>query len=201
MEPQIEETIKAYDLNAEKFSKAYNLSYIRKQLNFYLDNFVGEKILDVGCGAGRDSCYFEKRGFDVIGIDLSEELLKTSRKNASASKFYKMDMRKLGFKPESFDGLWACASFIHVPKKDAYDTLKGFNQVLKPKGLMFLCVKEGKGEIMEKNNTFQEEGRFTAFYSKEEIDALIEITGFEILDSEREVKPLKTWINVFCNKK
>lgn len=201
MEKEIEETINSYNNNAERYSKTYNLSYIEKQLKFYLENFNGNRILDVGCGHGRDASYFSEKGFDVVGIDLSEELLKTARENSPKSRFYLMDMRHLDFYSNLFDGIWACSSFLHVPYKDAESTLKGFNRVLKPEGLMFLCVLEGEGEKMEKTMKFQEYERFFAYYSKDRIEDLMDKADFNVINCEVEEKPRGSWINLFCRKR
>jgi len=201
MEKDIEETIKSYDRNAERYSKTYNLAYIEKQLKFYVENFKGKRILDIGCGPGRDAAYFSEKGFEVVGIDLSEELLKIARKNSPNLEFYIQDMRNLGFEPDSFDGIWACSSFMHAPYKDARSTLRGFNRILKPDGLMFLCVLEGEGERMEKTPRFFEDNRFFAYYSEECIESLIDNADFRTISCEVEAKPRGNWINLFCRKR
>ena len=209
MEKEIEETIMSYNKNAKVFSKAYNIGYVEKQLKFYVRNFdargqspcTGKRILDIGCGPGRDANYFSEKGFDVVGIDLSSELLRIAKENCPKAEFYLKDMRKLDFEPNSFDGIWACASLLHVPHKDAYQTLKGFNSVIKKGGLMFVCVLEGKGEKMEKNSTFQEHSRFFAYYSNDSIESLIRSADFKIIKKDIEKNPRRAWINLFCRKR
>jgi len=201
MEREIAETINSYNKNAETYSKTYNLTYIERQLKFYLENFKGKRILDIGCGPGRDSNYFSNKGLEVIGIDLSEELLKIARKNSPNSEFYIRDMRNLDFESESFDGIWACSSFLHVPYKDAELTLRGFNRILRKDGLMFLCVLEGEGEKMEKTSKFEKYDRFFAYYTKDSIESLIKSADFDLIKSEVEVKPRGNWINLFCRKR
>jgi ubiquinone/menaquinone biosynthesis C-methylase UbiE len=187
----VKNTIEAYDKIAEEYSKTWgDIDLIKKYADLFLRFLKGRKILDVGCGPGRDSKYFSEKGLEVIGIDLSENFLKIARMKAPSVKFLKMDLRKLDFPNETFDGLWVCSSFLHIPKKDAKKTLKEFRRVLKKEGVMFIAVKQGKGEKIK-------EGIYNVFYNKEEFEKLIRSMDFNIKKSciNKEI-----WIIVFAEK-
>jgi len=118
--------------------KELDVKVIEHLLTYFIENLKGKKILDVGCGHGRDARYLSERGFEVVGIDLSRNLLKIARRMAPKAKFLLMDMRDLKFGDEEFDGIWSCASFLHIPKREALETLREFRRVLKPGGLLYL---------------------------------------------------------------
>jgi ubiquinone/menaquinone biosynthesis C-methylase UbiE len=76
----------------------------------------------------------------------------------------------------TFNGLWACASFLHIPKRNGPAVLREFRRVLRPGGLLYLAVKGGAGERWVTNNKGLQS--FFAFYSDEELDGLLGEVGF-----------------------
>ena len=199
----VAKTIKTYEEFAEDYYKShFDINEIKHIADFFIQNLKGQKILDVGCGPGRDAKFFSEQGFDVIGIDLSKKLLEIARKNASNAIFYLMDMRNLNFPDNYFDGIWVCASFLHIPRKDAQKTLVGFYRVLKGGGLIYISVKEGFGEEFVKSEQYVEKERYFVYYSSQELRQLIENSGFKIIKEiiEKEKKKRTTWINIFARK-
>ena len=104
----------------------------------------GGLLLDAGCGAGRDSKAFLARGYMVSAFDASAELA------ARASVFVGHSVEVLRFeefsKPPIFDGIWACASLLHVPEADLPETIARLWAALKPTGFFYLSFKYGEGE-------------------------------------------------------
>lgn len=78
----------------------------------------GSKILDIGCGSGLKSRAIIDKGLKVVGIDISEKMIKLARKNAPEGIFQVMDMEGITFKGK-FDGVFAQACLLHVPKKES----------------------------------------------------------------------------------
>lgn len=68
------------------------------------------KILDIGCGPGRDAKVFSSRGFNVVGIDFSANMIELARKNAPSGAFYVMDIEEFSFPEASFEAVWANAA-------------------------------------------------------------------------------------------
>lgn len=137
-------------------------------------------ILDVGSAAGRDSTYFAKQGFKVIGIDLSEELLKIARTKYPQLDFRLQDMRQLKFKPLSFDGIWANASLLHLKRAEVPSVLEQFYTLLKPKGVMFVSVKEGTGEKDVSEPLSENLLRHFTFFRLDELKQLLVNAGFTV---------------------
>jgi len=196
----LRKTINVYEDYAEKyFSLHSNINEIRDVIDSYIERFEGNTILDIGCGPGRDAQYFSQHGFSPVGIDLAAFFLKMARKNVPHVPFLKMDMRLLGFAEESFDGLWACASFMHIPRSEALNVLYGFDRVVKEGGTLFLAVIKGKEEKMVPNENYGGQQRFFAFYDVEEIQAMIEKANFHILET-RINEGKDTWIDIYAKK-
>lgn len=199
MEDTILKTIRTYDKYAEKYFQINNsIDEIKNLLEIFVENLNGEKILDVGCGHGRDAKFFSDLGYEITGVDLSEKLLEIARKNAPKAEFYLMDMRNLAFPSDYFDGIWACASFLHIPKKDSRKTLDEFYRVLKPNGLLYLSVKEGYGEGFVKSAQYGNEERYFAFYNSKELKELVK-GKFKVFNEIIEKKK-DNWINIFARK-
>ena len=199
MEEAISKTIRTYDKYAEKYFQINSsIDEIKNLLEIFVENLNGEKILDAGCGHGRDAKFFSDLGYEITGVDLSEKLLEIARKNAPKAEFYLMDMRNLAFPSDYFDGIWARASFLHIPKKDSRKTLDEFYRVLKPNGLLYLSVKEGYGEGFVKSAQYGNEERYFVFYNSKELRALVE-GKFKVFKEIIEKKK-DNWINIFARK-
>ena len=122
----VAKTIKTYEELAEDYYKThFDINEIKNIADFFIQNLKGQKILDIGCGPGRDAKYFSENGLEVTGIDLTSNFVKMASQNVPNAKFIQMDMRNLDFAENTFDGIWACASFLHIPKEDAKNTLLG----------------------------------------------------------------------------
>ena len=200
MKDVIKETVETYEKIAVEYSQRnLDVKLVEHLLAYFIENLKGKKILDVGCGHGRDAKYLSERGFEVVGIDLSRSLLKIARRMAPKAKFLLMDMRDLKFGDEEFDGIWSCASFLHIPKREALKTLKEFRRVLKPGGLLYLGVKKGEGERMVEKEHYKGGKKFFAFYTEKELKDMLKKVGFKVEEVVIE-KKRDTWINVFARK-
>lgn len=194
----VEETVHIYDRRADEYAGRWlNSPVVTRQCADFaasIDRSFGLRILDIGCGPGRDAKYFLDREFEVVGIDLSGGLLKIARQEVPGATFFKMDMRHLGFAPASFGGLWVCASFLHIPKKEGLDTLCGFRRILRSGGSLFLSIKEGDGEAIDGR------GIFYAYYQAGELRQLVETAGFETIRLDRS-SGHAVFIDVFARAK
>jgi ubiquinone/menaquinone biosynthesis C-methylase UbiE len=201
MEKGVKRTIKTYNEIAEIYDRLqYTTDVSEEIIESFLREFQGQYLLDVGCGPGNDTGVFVEYGLDVSGIDLSERLLRLATGNVPQSSFLLMDMRSPAVKDGSFDGLWVCSSFIHIPRRDAKATIKEFVRVLKPDGLMFINVMEGEREGIVKSRIYLDKERFFTDYSVNDFRKMIEDEGFEIVDEMigRETKEDAIWINIIA---
>jgi len=175
--------VKTYD----KIAQAYTKEFFEDKVDIkYLDKFLSllplrAKILDVGCGPGQFTKYFLEKGFYVEGIDLSTEMIKIAKATVPRGIFKKMDMRELDYPDESFDGLCAAYSLYHIPSKQTLITLKEFNRVLKPNGIMILMLQKGKGEGIMPEPFDPKRKMFFKYFQEKEIKDLLKKSGFKIV--------------------
>lgn len=197
----LKKTIETYEQTADLYNSLYP-DVNKDNIDFFIDKLNGDKILDIGCGSGRDAEYFLNKGLDVIGIDLSNRFIEISQAKVPKAKFIKMDMRNINFPVNSFDGIWSMASILHIPKLEVKDTIIKFREVLKTNGIIYISVKLGEGERFVKKDRYKGLEKFFAFYTKSEMSDLLENCGFEIIKlSLYKVPKQDTWIDVFAVKK
>jgi ubiquinone/menaquinone biosynthesis C-methylase UbiE len=170
----------------EKIAPAWNdRNFIE---DFWLEEYAkfklhlpAGKVLDVGCGGGRDAVWFLKNGYDYLGVDFSPAMIAQARKACPQAKFAVMDASDLKFNPESFDGVWAAVSLLHFPKNDISDVLAGICEVMKTGGVGFVSLKKGEGEKIEIG---QEDGeRFLAYYQENEFKDFLQTTGLSVIET------------------
>ncbi len=161
-------------------------------------------LMDVGCGPGRDAKVFQENGFQVTGIDFSPKMITLAKQNVPQAEFHVMDMEKLNFSEEMFDGAWASASFLHIPKKKTLQIFKKIYSLLKPKGIFYLSVKRGVGETLEQDKRYDNCQKFWSFFEEQELGQLLIEAKFDLLDIEcsdpisaYETHPM---IRIFCRK-
>lgn len=159
-------------------------------------------VLDVGCGAGRDTQSLCQRGMRVISIDFSEKLLAIAQKNAPKAKFMVMDFENLTFKKDYFGGVWANASLLHLPKKSLQKVLNKLYDILKTDGIFFSTFRVGIGARFtnEKrgNATLK---RFYQYYQEDELLGMLKESGFILDHFELDAKQNENdWIAFFCKK-
>jgi ubiquinone/menaquinone biosynthesis C-methylase UbiE len=181
MDEQTAPTIATYESVADQYHERHaDRSDIQEPLDRFLALLDGNRVLDVGCGPGWETATFAEKGFDTTGIDLTPEFLDIASEIAPAGTLAQMDMRRLGFSDESFDGLWSCASFLHVPRSDASSTLSEFHRVLRPSGTLALAVKQGEGE--QTGNVYANDERRFTLYGVDDLRKKVEKTGFTVED-------------------
>jgi ubiquinone/menaquinone biosynthesis C-methylase UbiE len=167
----------------------------------------GAKILDLGCGPGRDTRFYREQAYRVVGADLSAGMLAEARQREPGGVFVQADMRRLPFRDSSFQGVWASASFLHLPKESAGRALNEMKRILALNGVLFLAVKRGETEGWREPEDAPQRFYF-AYYHSDELAAKVMQPGFEILSlSENFSKEQKhpdgspvCWINLYARK-
>jgi SAM-dependent methyltransferase len=154
----------------------------------------GGRILDVGCGAGRDLLAFSNRGYQVTGIDSSSTMIGIAFVTSGAP-CQVVAVEDMQFQ-EEFEGAWACASLLHLPKSHLGAALAKIRTALVSGGIMFVSMQEGDGERI----AFDE--RFFSYYRIDELKNAIAAAGFDILESWASIDSLgrssQQWINVIA---
>ena len=191
-------TRKYYNDKAKQFfDDTVNLD-MEKLYRSFLDLIPEKgKILDAGCGSGRDTLYFKNRGYSVTAFDYSEELVKLASEHIGGTVLH-MSFDDLTFKAE-FDGIWACASLLHVPKSKMKSVIDKLAEALKQGGILYVSFKYGDKEEVRKDRLFSDytEPAFTALVKK--IPSLKIIKHWKTADVRPKRKG-EYWFNVLIRK-
>lgn len=187
--------IEYYNMHADDFfegSVDADMSEWRNRFIKYLPD--GGRVLDAGCGSGRDSKAFIMQGYSVVAIDASREMcLRASE--LLGQEVWQMRFDEMSFDDE-FDGVWACASLLHVPISEMADVLKKIKHGLRPEGIFYASFKYGEGETVKDVRSFTN-------YTLESVCELLKGAGFRVLecDISYDVRPGREeekWVNVIA---
>lgn len=191
-------TLEFYDENANNFAvNTQNVNFKRIQDRFANQIRTGGRILDFGCGSGRDTKYFMERGFCVDAVDGSEKICEI------ASTFTGSPVRKMLFQEldavDLYDGIWACSSILHLPKTELKGVLGKMCRALKLDGIIYTSFKYGKFEGI-RNGRY-----FTDFTEEIFFDFLKGIPGISLeeLWITNDVRPDRgdeKWLNLILRK-
>ena len=135
-------TLDYYNKKAKEFSSrtiARDMAPHRNRFLKYLP--TGARILDAGCGSGRDTKAFLQSGYSVVAFDASEELVRIS-KEVTGLETLQLRFQDLSFVDE-FDGIWANASLLHVPYDELTEVLRRLHCSLKQSGILYASFKKG----------------------------------------------------------
>jgi len=206
----LKDTIEWYDQNAKAYAdSAEKVPPVESMEQFLSMLPKSPKILDAGCGPGRDSRILSEKGATVIGLDISKGLLEEAKKRNSSRgvKYIEGDMTKMEFPDASFDGVWSHASLVNLETiEDAEKAIREYYRVLKSGGILHILTKEqlGNEKTAIVSDPLLNHDRFFRYYTKQELGGLVSAAGFKDLDvssipdlhGRKEV----TWILLFGKK-
>lgn len=162
-----------------------------------LRNATGKKILDAGCGSGRDSLAFMKHGYSVVAFDASSEMCRM------ASELIGQEVLKMRFDEieyvDEFDGIWACASLLHVPYNELPGVLGKLYRAMKAQGTLYVSFKYGEGTKQRGERVFSD-------FTEESARALLDEAGYEVMECgvTTDIRPDRAdekWVNMIARKK
>lgn len=193
----MDQTNRYYTNNAKSFADGtFNLCNSMSTLyQTFLKNICGNRILDLGCGSGRDSVYFQMLGFDVTGLERNTELAKIASDNG-VDKVICQDI--IEHRPTFlYDGIWACASLLHIKKTHLPALFNHLYNILTTQGVLYCSFKYGDFEGYRNGRYFVDltESTFTQIiqHSKFTIREVM-ITDDVRCDNKQQ------WLNVILTK-
>ncbi|MFW9999853.1 MAG: class I SAM-dependent methyltransferase [Candidatus Hermodarchaeota archaeon] len=187
----------AWDNAAESYNQESH-GNIYSLFNYFCENLPKKGyILDLGSGTGLPYAkLLTEKGFDVLGIDLSSEMIKISKKNVPSAKFKEMSMTDLNFKNE-FDGIFSSYSMLLLNPKLFKETARKIVQALKTGGLFYLCLNAPwiEGIDIDKDVIIEFKGRkmYSRPYSMKEILDIFIPLGMKLLKFKNEIITSETW--------
>lgn len=206
------DTIDWYNANAKKYSDASENTYSVDELDDFSALLAkGDRVLDAGCASGRDTALLEERGFNVTGIDLSSGLIKLAREKHPNITFVEGSFLKMDFPDNSFEGVWAHASLVHLEtEEDTNRAVEEFYRVLTDEGIIHILVKAQTGEKKTAvvSDSLSGHDRFFQYYTQTEVREMLEKIGFVVIHLEQYKETDKTpdgrpeveWILVLAKK-
>ena len=191
-------TLEYYDQNAEQFFKTtaeVDFTGTQDRVLRYLG--PGSRILDLGCGSGRDTRYFMEKGYQVDATDGSAEICRL------ASEYTGIPVRQMLFNEldaeEEYDGIWACASILHLPEEELRDVMHRIGTALKEDGIFYTSFKYG-------DFAGERKGRYFRDFTEESFrEFLKDFHEFRITDQwiTSDVRPNRgeeKWLNVLLRR-
>lgn len=133
---------KYYETNAKRYARETFFADMSEQYQRFLPLLREQaRILDVGSGSGRDACYFQKHGYQATALEPSKNLCREIRKVFSG-EIVCSDIQS--YQPDQpFDGIWACASLLHLQEKEIMRFFEKMDLYLKDNGIIYFSGKNG----------------------------------------------------------
>lgn len=190
-------TLAFYNKNAKAFAEETAFVDFKETQDKFINILQGKRVLDFGCGAGRDSKYFVKAGLDVVAIDGSAELCQIAESYVGIPVqqmlFQELDDRN------RYDGIWACSSILHLPKEELRSVLMKMLNALTDNGIIYTSFKYGEFEG-ERNGRY-----FTNFTYESFCEFISDMKGIAIEEYwyTGDVRPGREdqkWLNLLLRK-
>ena len=194
----LDQTLQYYEQNAEAFFQGTISADMRDAQKRFMKELPSQAyILDLGCGSGRDTKEFLQKGYRVDAVDGSAELCQ------KASEWTGITVRQMLFQDLSakdmYDGIWACASILHLPRKELESVLRKISDALKVGGVFYTSFKYGEFEGIRN-------GRYFTDFTEETLRAMMaEIPSLKIFEEwmTHDVRPGREedqWINILARR-
>ena len=191
-------TLEFYDTNAKWFAEGTRGVEFHALQDAFLSCLpAGGDILDFGCGGGRDAKYFLEKGYKVDAVDGSEAMCR------EAHIYTGLAVRRMLFDElnaeEAYDGIWACASLLHVERRNLPPIFRKMTAALREDGIIYASFKYGtfEGFRGERMYTDFDEASFTVFAGK---FVELEIENLWVTGDARPGRGDERWLNVLLKK-
>ncbi len=182
-----------YDENAQAFfDDTISIDMLPLHERFLARVPEGGHILDAGCGSGRDALAFRRLGYKVTAFDASPALAALAEGLLGCAvpvlRFQDFDWQA------RFDGIWACASLLHVPMAELPEVLLRLTAALKPGGVLYASFKYGHGERDHNGRRFTDLDEQGLAALLRVVPALVELETWTTAD-RRPGREEERWLN------
>ena len=190
-------TIDYYNNQAEQFIQSTFNVDMEALYQPFLDKLPKwGKVLDVGCGSGRDTLAFKKKGYQVDAIDYSEALVERATQLTDIAvqqqSFYEIEVQDVD------DGIWACASLLHCDRNRLPDVLGRIYSALRRGGVCYMSFKYGSTDR-------EKDGRAFTDLDEQQAKALLDqLDGIDVLEQwitmDKRPDRDEEWLNILWRK-
>jgi len=191
-----------YDVYADRFlenTRDVDMKLLRDRFLAALPKSITGKsrILDAGTGSGRDALAFQNDGYLVSAFDASPSMVRAAMDHSG------IPVRQMCFESfeweHAFEGIWACASLLHVAYADLTRVMHNLSAHLVAEGVLYASFKLGKGERQSEGRHFTDMTEITFSTLLDECPELRQIDVWRTEDC-RVDKPDQSWLNVLLRK-
>lgn len=164
----------------------------------------GARVLDLGCGPGLDAREHSARSLQVVGVDLTRAMLDYARGRSGLARCIHGDLRHLPFADRSFDGVWASASLLHLPKDQVDGALGEVSRIVRPAGVFYTAMKLGDHDAFQNARPGHpvHGRRYFAHYQPGEWTQRLRDAGFDLIEQHLEnleaLAPDTPWIVTYA---
>jgi len=170
-------TLASYNTSAKEWTKDHwTPKFWGDNFDYFHELLPTGRVLEVGCGSGRDAQELIKLGYDYLGTDIAGELVKEARKNNPEAKFEQISLYDLDFE-RPFDGFWCAAVLIHLPKKRIDEALQAIKSNMRAQAIGFIAIKEGEGERLEARPELSDVEFLFTYYKDDEFREILARNG------------------------
>jgi SAM-dependent methyltransferase len=169
-----------YEANAEKYADATMPFDTVVRIAWFASLLRPDaRVLDAGCGSGRDLIHLKAARLRPSGLDISPSLVAIARRNSLVSVTIG-DLRTPPFPPSSFEGVWAMASLLHLEPGETTGALTALRELLVPGGVLFASVKRGRGRVCDRD------GRWFTLHDETGWAKHLRRAGLEVIEMTSE---------------
>ena len=198
-------TLKYYENNSTSLITRYESADVNDVHQLLLKTFEKRsKLLEIGCGSGRDASFMIKNDYNIIAVDGSKNIIVEAKKvhpNLSEKLYHKAVPNDLTFK-QTFDGIYSIATLMHLSKIDLQKTIFKIYNLLNQNGKFLMSVSLFRDDIDK--NGFDEKGRFFLVLNFEEWIEMCEDLGFKVIETKRNKDGLNRdgieWLTLIAQK-
>jgi SAM-dependent methyltransferase len=197
-----QKTIEAYNKNAQFYADKFDSYGIRIEdidRVFKLNESGSNKVLELGCGNGRDALYIvSKVGKEnYLGIDASENLIKLAREKVTRATFQIKDIKELDFEIDSLGIIFSFASMLHMKLEEMVELIDKCHKMLKIGGILFISTKYG--DYREEKTVNLGDEKYYYYYKPEDIEKLCPHKFFVVYKNVQDIKE-QSWFEIILRK-
>ena len=186
-----------YNKHAEEFiASTFEVDMESLYQPFLAELPEGARILDVGCGSGRDTLAFKNKGYQVDAIDYSEELVKKASRLTGIpiklKSFYEVDHY------DAYDGIWPCASLLHCERTRLKEVIGKLVSALKPNGVLYMSFKYGNGDREKDGRHFTDLNEHQAEELLNQFKSISLVQRWITID--KRLDRTEEWLNIILKK-
>ncbi|MCA9386766.1 methyltransferase domain-containing protein [Candidatus Dojkabacteria bacterium] len=199
LKPSAKQLAALYDSHAHAYHSDNAKKLVAKD---QLDEFIGlinapAHVLDIGCGPGFDASYLADK-YSVTAIEISKRFVQMARFENPNVDVIHADITNYDLPQSTYKGIWARDSLHHIHSKDLDKTFKKIAEALVEGGILYVIVREGSGEIVEKETkSYAELERFYHFFTAQELQDRAEKAGLELIKIDHTKRSHKWLVGVF----